>query len=506
MSSHRATQLRRATKPLPLLRRRPGPEGGGFRSRLAIYIGVRDAVMPSLNSAYSDSPRTKQEFSGMDASVEVSEPLRPAAEPEPEPAGGDASAIVVARADEKRAKEALEDGCCAGAAPFLLIAAVWCGLAAFGVVGLVADTGSSEPEPEPEPGAEEPDGLRIAGIASLAAAGLLLLYGLGPKLLGMCSDGPPPAPHGPFQGPRKEEDKVNVRKLMLFYNPVSGVDPAKNVERAEHVRSRLRAANIEVEVRTTPNPTAPPYDTTADVIRDLDAEGLDGIVIIGGDGSFGEAVNGMLARPKGQQHIPLAHIACGSANSVVTDTKAVADPYNNYDEAQREGDINTSVDAIMAGYAPFVDANKVVYGPDPSAPADYAYSINVVAWSQAQEMAALNIDGWRCLGEGRYLACAAWGLLKGREGAVRIVADGKEVARAASTIFLSHTQWYGTVRGAPNAYWDDGLFDMTFISAKRRGQVLRIFVRCTMPSLTFVQYCKQGMYVTRVSDIRRRSG
>eukprot|EP01045_Picozoa_sp_COSAG04_P028620 COSAG04_NODE_4493_length_2055_cov_1.668200_1_plen_463_part_10 len=369
--------------------------------------------MPSLNSAYSDSPRTKQEFSGMDASVEVSEPLRPAAEPEPEPAGADASAIVVARADEQRAKEALEDGCCAGAAPFLLIAAVWCGLLAIGVVGLVADTGSSEPEPEPEPGAAQPDGLRIAGIASLAAAVLLLLYGIGPFVVGLCRDGPPPGPHGPFQAPaRTEENKVSVRKVVLFYNPVSGVDPAKNVERAERVRSRLRAANVEVDMRETPNPTTPPYDTTADVIRDLDAEGLDGIAIIGGDGSFAEAVNGMLARPGGEQHIPLAHIACGSANSVLTDTKAEENPYKNYDQEQRERDIDAAVDAIVAGYAPFVDVNKVVYGPDASSPTDYMYSINVVGWAADQCMGAVNIEGiWRkLLGSGRYFWRTAGGL------------------------------------------------------------------------------------------------
>ena len=31
------------------------------------------------------------------------------------------------------------------------------------------------------------------------------------------------------------------------------------------------------------------------------------------------------------------------------------------------------------------------------------------------------------------------------------------------------------MRACPNAWWDDGLFDMEWISNKRRGEVMRIF-------------------------------
>ena len=53
---------------------------------------------------------------------------------------------------------------------------------------------------------------------------------------------------------------------------------------------------------------------------------------------------------------------------------------------------------------------------------------------------------WRwLLGTKRYDVCALWGLLKGRQAAVKVVADGQVVAERASTFFLNHTQHFGKV-------------------------------------------------------------
>eukprot|EP01050_Picozoa_sp_SAG11_P014960 SAG11_NODE_1895_length_4093_cov_4.148473_2_plen_165_part_00 len=134
-------------------------------------------------------------------------------------------------------------------------------------------------------------------------------------------------------------------------------------------------------------------------------------------------------------------------------------------------------------------------------------------------MSAINIDGWRgLLGTKRYDICALWGVFKvqrpssaqpptvcpppaneegkrrvlspaalharrggggwganglqGRESAVQVSADGKVVAEGASTFFLNQTQHFGKgMRACPAAFWDDALFDMSWIASKRRGEV-----------------------------------
>ena len=48
--------------------------------------------------------------------------------------------------------------------------------------------------------------------------------------------------------------------------------------------------------------------------------------------------------------------------------------------------------------------------------------------------------------------------------------------RSVLHFFLNQTQHFGKqMRACPNAWWDDGLFDMEWISNKRRGEVVRIF-------------------------------
>jgi diacylglycerol kinase family enzyme len=346
---------------------------------------------------------------------------------------------------ERARVEALQEHCCAGAGPFLVIAAVFCTLTL--VVPLVVLVANDAPT----------DALRVVAWLCLAAGGLIFCYGVYPALLPKPE---PPAPHGPFHPSRTvaAEMTVDVKKLHVLVNPVGGKKTGKTMLE-EKVLPKFREAGIEAVVHETQ------YAGHAGVLaHELDCAGFDGIVVIGGDGTLHEAVNGMLRRPL-ESRVPLGIIPGGSGNSVMTD----------FSSAEGSVTVESAVEAIIGGCAPRVDANKVVYGPDPAV--DMVHSINVVGWTADQCMGAINIDGWRSLlGPARYDICAFWGLLKGREASIRVEADGECVAEECSTFFLNQTQHFGKqMRACPNAWWDDGLFDMEWISNKRRGEVVRIF-------------------------------
>ena len=80
--------------------------------------------------------------------------------------------------------------------------------------------------------------------------------------------------------------------------------------------------------------------------------------------------------------------------------------------------------------------------------------------------------------------------------------DGK-ARNSGGNIFITHTQHFGEYRGCPHALWDDGLFDMAWITAKRRGQVLRIFVSGKSPPYSPALPCHGGVCVSAGRDQAR---
>jgi sphingosine kinase len=173
-----------------------------------------------------------------------------------------------------------------------------------------------------------------------------------------------------------------------------------------------------------------------------DLTGVDAIVIIGGDGTIHDVINGLLAR-KDDQIVPIGILPGGSGNSLLTDFKAVANLTGNVDEA---------INVILDGYAPSVDVARVEFTK--RGEPQVVFAMNTVGYSADQCMSAINIDGWRqCLGSFRYEACAFWGILKGRSTAMQVVADEVVVAAAASSVFVNCTQYFGKgLRAAPRAY------------------------------------------------------
>lgn len=105
------------------------------------------------------------------------------------------------------------------------------------------------------------------------------------------------------------------------------------------------------------------------------------------------------------------------------------------------------------------------------------WSCNLVGFGSDQCAASMNIKEWEpLLGNARYDICALWGLLKGQLMKIKLTIDGKVVAPATSTFWITHTQHFGRgMRGSCEAYWDDGVFDCSAPQQLSAARLIQIF-------------------------------
>jgi len=99
---------------------------------------------------------------------------------------------------------------------------------------------------------------------------------------------------------------VYDKPICIIYNPNSG----KKTNLVPQIEKRLKDEKIEYELL----PTGKRLDTFF-FARDLDIEKYSLLVAAGGDGTYHEVVNGMLARPD-KQKLPIGLVPNGSGNDL----------------------------------------------------------------------------------------------------------------------------------------------------------------------------------------------
>lgn len=356
--------------------------------------------------------------------------------------------------------EALMEGVCKGSCSFLTMVCCCCcvGLGGPGVLIWYASTVKPSSPDAGGNGGTDALALLIGGCAVAFAAFLWFCTGLCAMV--RCCGPPPPAVHGPFSKLDKERCKRRVQHILILVNPVSGKKTAMKLLKTVVV-PRCLARGVAVTVVPTTH-----ANHALEVARDYDLRTVDGLVVMGGDGTVHEVVNGMMQR-KDDVKVPIGNLPAGSGNSLLKDFVAVSKMHTS---------LEVAVDVVLDGYAGCMDVAHVQYGPDLEK--HTVYSVNTVGYSADQCLSAINIDGWRhCLGSLRYDVCALWGVLKARTTKLRVtIDDGKLLLPDASSIFINSTQYFGKgLRGAPNAVWDDGKVDIIALAPESRGAVLKIF-------------------------------
>jgi hypothetical protein len=84
--------------------------------------------------------------------------------------------------------------------------------------------------------------------------------------------------------------KIQLKKLVMFVNPVSG-NPALTRRTKDKVVDIFKEAGIETIVEETKH-----AKHIIELVRDYDLTNIDSFVVLGGDGTLHEAVNGLMMR------------------------------------------------------------------------------------------------------------------------------------------------------------------------------------------------------------------
>lgn len=233
-------------------------------------------------------------------------------------------------------------------------------------------------------------------------------------------------------------------RMILVANPRSGRGDGHSV--VEVLRARLEAAGHQCEVRRT-DPTM-----NGTVIARETAGNADVLVVLGGDGSLFEVVNGIMETP----HRPrLAQIPVGTGNSFIKDLG-----------------INTVEDglaAILGGKVRAVDLGRFT-----STSGTY-YFINLLGAGFVARVARL-AGRFRFLGAFSYTLAVLLLLVPLKARRLEIVADGVTSVRDALFVEVCNSRKTGgDMIIAPDAEVDDGLFNIIIAKAMNRRQVLALF-------------------------------
>jgi len=181
------------------------------------------------------------------------------------------------------------------------------------------------------------------------------------------------------------------------------------------------------------------------------SEGAGTVVVIGGDGTINEVLNGLLG--SGCDRIPrLGIIPAGSSNDL---SKCVGIP-------QR---LEDACETILKGRSKFIDVGQVGR--------HYfcvASSIGLFA-----DVAAESFKIKRLTGSVRYLVAAL--RVVGKMGAgweMRVDADGRMFEGNYGVLLVSNTARFGAFTLAPEAKFDDGVFDCLLVDMPTRLEALHL--------------------------------
>ena len=194
-----------------------------------------------------------------------------------------------------------------------------------------------------------------------------------------------------------------------------------------------------------------------DITNELEIEKYNGLIIVGGDGTFHEVVSGLMIR-EDQKKIPIGVIPGGSGNSFL---------YNLYQNPK------TALKKILKFKKRYVDVIEV------KTKQELLYSINLVGWGLITDVGK-NAEKYRWLGPSRYTLVSLIEIIKNKTRKAKLLINEKEYNSAFTFIIACNTKHVGKgMHMAPKANVGDGLLDLVVV----KGNLSRTLLFRTLPKL-----------------------
>ena len=239
------------------------------------------------------------------------------------------------------------------------------------------------------------------------------------------------------------------KSLYFFINPVSGKGVAKKI--FTKVSKALCASGIDVKLYVSKY-----KGDIADNISNIDLTDVDGVVVIGGDGTIHEAINGLIKSGK-HYYLPMGVIPAGSGNAYASDLNI--------------NDLDQAINALIKFEIKKIDIMEINHRDGTS------YSANILGWGMAARVNKI-AEKLRFLGGIRYTIASIICIIFLKPERMDFNIDDI-VIKAKGLLFLAlNTVHTGKgMKMAPNAEMDDGLLDIILFKNATRLNIFRIFMK-----------------------------
>jgi diacylglycerol kinase (ATP) len=243
-------------------------------------------------------------------------------------------------------------------------------------------------------------------------------------------------------------------RLLVFANPAAGKGEADAV--LGRIAQLLRIEQIALDVHH-----AGSAEALSSAAHGARLKGVDGVLVLGGDGTINAVVHGLLTRPANEVIPPLAVMPLGTGNALACDLGIT--------------DIETSIARLLVGETRPLDVIAVAAGER------RFHALTIVGWGLAADVSS-TAQSWRLLGQRSYGMALRLETLRSRPRYARLdvalAGRGEEMVQGPYTmLLLANTRHTGHgMLVAPRAAIDDGLLDLVEVlpvGLTKRIQTLR---------------------------------
>ena len=240
-----------------------------------------------------------------------------------------------------------------------------------------------------------------------------------------------------------------MMNFLIIINPNSGkrksVSVFKNI-----LKPSLELNSINYKTKITTH-----SGHAEQIIESIDLLNFNAILVLGGDGTMHEVINGLLKREDGI-NLPIGNIPTGSGNSLLYDLGKF--------------DIKNTINIILKNKIRKIDILEL------STLNKKIYSMNLIGWGMGNDI-GLRAEKMRWLGPMRYNVASLIEILKykGRQATIKI--DGIKYNDSYALITICNTIHVGKgMKMAPNASLNDKKMDIIMIKDNfSKFELLKLF-------------------------------
>jgi YegS/Rv2252/BmrU family lipid kinase len=242
---------------------------------------------------------------------------------------------------------------------------------------------------------------------------------------------------------------MSARRFAVIVNPRGG--RRRGLKVLKRVEPLLHASGAQLDVCVTECP-----GHAARIAGSLDLGALDGICVVGGDGTVHEVADGLMHRnePIG---VPLGLVPAGTGNTLHQHLKC-DDPL----EAARR---------IVAGGTLPLDVIRVTLDDR------VLHCVDIVGWGAVADING-TAERLRLLGRPRYAVAAVWHIARAKRRRARLVLDERRDDDEFLFVIACNAKFTGAgMKLAPQAEVGDGKIDVVVLRRASRRQMLTLFTK-----------------------------